>query len=147
MVKLRQMVDFLDRYLEVDVKDTAANGLQVAIRVVKGGITTPPDGLREILGARNRPLNLGHREWQQFKSRDPPGQALRHLSVDVELLYLCIQQLSTVDRAIKLLYLEQRTYKEIAEIMGLSRTNVSVRIVRIKERLRTLLLARGYRED
>ena len=83
-------------------------------------------------------------------SEPPPDMVVPHESdfpVDVELLCLCIQQLSTVDRAIILLYLEQRTYKEIAEIMGLSRTNISVRIVRIKERLRTLLLARGYRED
>jgi RNA polymerase sigma-70 factor (ECF subfamily) len=65
---------------------------------------------------------------------------------DVELLYRCIQELKTLDRAIVLLYLEQHTYEEIAEITGLSRSNISVRLVRIKEKLRRLLLAKGYRE-
>jgi RNA polymerase sigma-70 factor (ECF subfamily) len=65
---------------------------------------------------------------------------------DVELLYQCIQELSTLNRAIVLLYLEQRTYEEIAEITGLSRANISVRLVRIKDELRQRLLARGYQE-
>ena len=65
---------------------------------------------------------------------------------DVEMLYQCIQELSTLNRAIVLLYLEQRTYEEIAEITGLSRTNISVRLVRIKAELRGLLIAKGYHE-
>lgn len=66
---------------------------------------------------------------------------------DVELLYSCIHELPKVDRAIILLRLERHTYDEIAHITGLSRSNVSVRLVRIKEKLRTLLLVRGYREE
>ena len=66
---------------------------------------------------------------------------------DVELLYSCIHELPKVDRAIILLHLETHTYDEIADITGLSRSNVSVRLVRIKEKLRTRLLARGYREE
>ena len=65
---------------------------------------------------------------------------------DVELLYRCIQELPELNRAIVLLHLEQHTYEEIAEITGLSRVNVSVRLVRIKNKLRELLLAREYRE-
>ena len=66
---------------------------------------------------------------------------------DVDLLYRCIQELPTLNRAIVLLHLERYTYQEIAEITGLSRANISVRLVRIKQRLRELLLAKGYRED
>ena len=51
-----------------------------------------------------------------------------------------------MNRAIVLLYLEQRAYEEIAEITGLSRANISVRLVRIKDELRQLLLAKGYHE-
>jgi RNA polymerase sigma-70 factor (ECF subfamily) len=65
---------------------------------------------------------------------------------DIELLHQCIRELSTLNRAIVLLYLEQRTYEEIAEITGLSPANISVRLVRIKEELRQLLLAKGYHE-
>jgi RNA polymerase sigma-70 factor (ECF subfamily) len=67
--------------------------------------------------------------------------------LDIELLQQCIQELSSLNRAIILLYLERRTYEEIAEITGLSRVNISVRLVRIKEELRQLLLAKGYSKD
>jgi RNA polymerase sigma-70 factor (ECF subfamily) len=63
---------------------------------------------------------------------------------DTELLYDCIQELPTLNRAIILLHLEQHTYDEIAQITGLSRSNISVRLVRIKDRLRQMLHARGY---
>ena len=54
-------------------------------------------------------------------------------------LYGSINQLRKFDRAIILLYLEQFTYKEIAEVIGISQANVSVRLVRIKKKLRKLL--------
>ena len=65
---------------------------------------------------------------------------------DVEMLYGCIQELPELDRAIILLHLEQHAYQEIADITGLSRGNISVRLVRIKARLRQLLIAKGYHE-
>ncbi|MCC6397471.1 MAG: hypothetical protein IT282_10670 [Bacteroidetes bacterium] len=63
----------------------------------------------------------------------------------VQLLYSCIQELSKLDRAVILLQLEQKSYQEIADVTGLSEGNVSVRIVRIKHKLRTLLEERGYK--
>jgi len=54
-------------------------------------------------------------------------------------LYNAIRHLSEVDRAIILLYLEEKTYNEIAEITGSNTNNIGVRINRIKERLKTLL--------
>ncbi len=55
------------------------------------------------------------------------------------LLYTAIKQLSDVDRAIILLYLEENTYKEIAEIMGTNYNNIGVRIQRIKQKLKKLI--------
>ena len=69
------------------------------------------------------------------------------LDEDVALLYRCIHELPGLDRAIILVYLEQHTYEEIAGITGLTRSNVSVRIVRNKERLRRLLISRVYHEE
>ena len=56
-----------------------------------------------------------------------------------EELYRAIAQLSDVDKAIILLYLEEHTYDEIAVMMNLSRTNVSTKINRIKTQLQKLL--------
>ena len=54
-------------------------------------------------------------------------------------LYDAIKLLSEVDRGVILLYLEERSYKEIAEITGTNPNNIGVRIKRIKERLKKLL--------
>jgi RNA polymerase sigma-70 factor (ECF subfamily) len=48
----------------------------------------------------------------------------------------CIQGLKELDRALILLYFEERTYQEMAEIMGISETNVATRLSRIKEKLK-----------
>ncbi|MEM7084904.1 MAG: sigma-70 family RNA polymerase sigma factor [Bacteroidota bacterium] len=54
-------------------------------------------------------------------------------------LYKAIRRLSEIDRAVILLYLEEKTYQEIAEVMGTNPNNIGVRIKRIKERLKKLL--------
>lgn len=53
----------------------------------------------------------------------------------VNELYALIGRLGKLERAIIFLYLEDRPYKEIAEIMGITPTNVSTKINRIKEKL------------
>ena len=57
----------------------------------------------------------------------------------LNLLYDAIRQLSEIDRAVILLYLEEKPNKEIAEIIGTTPNNIGVRINRIKERLKKLL--------
>ncbi|MDE6298936.1 MAG: sigma-70 family RNA polymerase sigma factor [Muribaculaceae bacterium] len=52
-------------------------------------------------------------------------------------LHSLIATLSPVDRGIITMWLDERTYDEIAEVTGISRNNVAVRINRIKKRLAT----------
>jgi RNA polymerase sigma-70 factor (ECF subfamily) len=54
-------------------------------------------------------------------------------------LYVAIKQLSEVDRALILLYLEEKSYQEIADILGTNANNIGVRVNRIKERLKKIL--------
>lgn len=54
---------------------------------------------------------------------------------DHALLKALINELDKIDKSLILLYLEQKNYTEIAEILGLSKTNVSVKLVRIKKKL------------
>ena len=53
-------------------------------------------------------------------------------------LYRLINQLTKIEKAIVLLYLEEKSYDEIAEIMGLTRTNVAVKLNRIKAKLKEM---------
>lgn len=54
-------------------------------------------------------------------------------------LYDAIRQLSEIDRGVILLYLEEKSYQEIADITGTNANNIGVRIKRIKERLKKIL--------
>jgi RNA polymerase sigma-70 factor (ECF subfamily) len=54
-------------------------------------------------------------------------------------LYEAIKKLSEVDRAIIMLYLEEKSYQEIADIIGTNPNNIGVRVQRIKKRLKKLL--------
>ena len=56
-------------------------------------------------------------------------------SRQMELLRQRINQLPPIDRAIVLLWLENMSYEEIGDIVGITAKNVSVRLVRIKEQL------------
>ena len=53
-------------------------------------------------------------------------------------LYTLINQLGQLDKSIILLYLEENSYEEIAEITGLTVTNVATKLSRIKEKLRRM---------
>jgi len=54
-------------------------------------------------------------------------------------LFNAIRQLSEIDRGVILLYLEEKSYQEIADIIGTNSNNIGVRIKRIKERLKKIL--------
>lgn len=60
------------------------------------------------------------------------------ISMNESLLLLlnAIYNLDEVDKSIMLLYLEEKSYDEIAEIIGISKSNVGVRINRAKELLK-----------
>ena len=58
----------------------------------------------------------------------------------IELLQRFIGSLGELDKALVILYLEERSYKEIGEILGLSETNVATKLSRIKGRLKQQFL-------
>ncbi|WP_223808831.1 RNA polymerase sigma factor [Rufibacter hautae] len=58
---------------------------------------------------------------------------------EMAAMYGAIKKLSQVDQAIILLYLEDCSYREMAEVLGISESNVGVKLNRIKGQLRTLI--------
>ncbi|HLT74242.1 MAG TPA: RNA polymerase sigma factor [Ohtaekwangia sp.] len=57
-------------------------------------------------------------------------------------LQVAIRQLNEIDRAMIMMALEEVPYEEIAETIGISQNNVRVRMNRIREKLRKLMLER-----
>jgi RNA polymerase sigma factor (sigma-70 family) len=55
------------------------------------------------------------------------------------LLKEAIQQLTKVEKAIIMLYLEEKSYAEISEIMGITHSNVGVKLNRIKIKLEKII--------
>ena len=53
-------------------------------------------------------------------------------------LYQMINRLGQLEKSIILLYLEDKSYEEIAEITGLTVTNVATKLSRIKDKLRKM---------
>ncbi len=56
---------------------------------------------------------------------------------NLRLLLKFIGELKEIDKSIILLYLGDKSYKEIAEITGITESNVATKINRIKEKLKT----------
>jgi RNA polymerase sigma factor (sigma-70 family) len=56
---------------------------------------------------------------------------------NLNLLLKFINELKEIDKSIMLLYLDDKSYKEIAEITGISESNVATKISRIKDRLKS----------
>ncbi|MDT0553902.1 RNA polymerase sigma factor [Urechidicola vernalis] len=73
----------------------------------------------------------------QFVEDTEENQAFEDESLNQ--LYDAIKQLSEIDRAVILLYLEEKPNKDIAEIIGTTPNNIAVRVNRIKERLKKIL--------
>lgn len=94
-------------------------------------------------------LNVSISFYRKQSSRDKRNQALtediisliatdEQVDPDSEfsMLHRFIRQLNDFDRALILLYLEDRSQQEIADILGISVSNVSTKVFRIKEQLK-----------
>ena len=80
---------------------------------------------------RRRPRMELSMDINLFEDRDTDTQ-------QVDMLHRRISRLRPFDRAIVLLWLEDLSYEEIGQIVGISEKNVSVRLFRIKEQLKRM---------
>lgn len=55
------------------------------------------------------------------------------------ILNQATQQLSDIEKALIMLYLEEKTYRDISGIMGISESNVGVKLSRIKAKLEKII--------
>jgi RNA polymerase sigma-70 factor (ECF subfamily) len=62
----------------------------------------------------------------------------------LRLLYTAIDRLSEVEKALTMLYLEDRSYQEMEDILGISQNNLRVKMNRIRDKLRKITQADAY---
>ena len=83
---------------------------------------------------RKRSLPVSETEALEIKSELNDGNKEEKLNS----LYAAISRLPEIDKAIVMLYLEDRSYEEMEEILGINTNNLRVKMNRIKEKLRQL---------
>jgi len=89
-----------------------------------------------ITGLRKKKDFIESREPTQLPeqiSEENPGR-----EEELGQLYKAIDQLNQVEKAIIMLYMEDRSYEEMEEILGISQGNLRVKMNRIKDKLRQL---------
>ena len=99
--------------------------------------------------ALNVAISTVRGERQRRQTTVPLDDVLHDLAVDSDAeqentqhlrqLQVFIARQAPLERALLLLYLEERSQREIGEILGLSETNVSTKIGRLKQRIRNEL--------
>lgn len=73
------------------------------------------------------------------------ASAIDHEADDqVRVLHRFIASLEPLNRALLLLYLEERSTREMAEVFGISESNVTTKISRLKQRLRDHVAPPGH---
>lgn len=87
--------------------------------------------VRKSSRRRSEPLSATH-----LQIADQPRESEDE---KIAMMYKAIAGLPPLNRAIVLLYLDDLSYEEIAAITGLSKSNVGVRLVRIKDQLEKVL--------
>ena len=70
------------------------------------------------------------------ESTDWEDNSRQEENPSLQLLYQFLRQLRDLDRALMLLYLEEKSYQEMADILGITATNVGTRLGRIKEQMK-----------
>lgn len=58
---------------------------------------------------------------------------------NLKSIYSAIRLLKESDRAVILLYLDNKSYKEMAEILGITTTNVGAKVNRVKNQLKSII--------
>ena len=88
------------------------------------------------------------RKWKRrpdnhfFSDKDHNISDTASIRIDIEYdekLQKAINSLNRFDKALVMLYLDEKSYEEMAEIMGISESNIGVKINRIKSKLKAIL--------
>jgi RNA polymerase sigma factor (sigma-70 family) len=99
--------------------------------------------------ALNVAISFYRKERRRIASESPLTESLTdiadeesntELESNINLLQQFINELNELEKALMILYLESKSYKEIAEILGISETNVATKISRVKNQLKQKFL-------
>ncbi len=97
--------------------------------------------------ALNTAISLYRKSTKNIRTQDISDIAFKIKSVDyddteerqLKALYKAIQNLNDIDKALVFLYLEDKSYRDISETLGISEVNARVKMNRAKDKLKKIL--------
>lgn len=92
-----------------------------------------------ISGLRKRKNHIASFEPENLPTEIQDETYNKEKELQLDQLYEAIRQLSEIERALVMLYLEDKSYEEMEEILGINQNNLRVKMNRIKEKLRKLI--------
>jgi RNA polymerase sigma-70 factor (ECF subfamily) len=91
-----------------------------------------------ISDLRKQKKRIARIEEMPFALNKEEGSYDRKQEEQLQQMYAAIGQLTEVEKALVMLYLEDKSYDEMEEILGINQNNLRVKMNRIKEKLRKL---------
>ncbi len=97
--------------------------------------------------ALNTAITLYRKTKKEIRTQDYDEVSFRIRAEDyndeeeqqLKLMYKAIKELNDIDKALVFLYLEDQSYKEISETLGISEVNARVKMNRVRKALRNIL--------
>ena len=94
-----------------------------------------------ISDLRRQKRNITSTEPEKLPTEIEDIQYYKQREEQLQQLHSAITQLTDIEKAIVMLYLEDKSYEEMEEVLGISQNNLRVKMNRIKEKLRKLTKA------
>lgn len=95
-----------------------------------------------ISGLRKRKAEVVYMD--HFEIPDAVDHSDQHREEQLKSLYEAIRELPEIDRALVMLYLEDRSYDEMEDILGISQGTLRVKMNRAKEKLKKSIKSLSY---
>jgi len=92
-----------------------------------------------ISGLRRRKNHIASFEPENLPTEIQDEIYNKEKELQLDQLYDAIRKLSEIERALVMLYLEDKSYEEMEEILGINQNNLRVKMNRIKEKIRKLI--------
>ena len=96
-----------------------------------------------ISGLRKKRVNITPLETAPVAVMEIPAEH-PGMKEQMDALNKAINRLSTVEKAIVMMYLDEKSYEEMEAVFGISQNTLRVKMNRIKEKLRKLTQAHSY---
>lgn len=96
-----------------------------------------------ISGLRKKRINITPLETASVAVMEIPAEH-SGMKDQMDALNKAINRLSTVEKAIVMMYLDEKSYEEMEAVFGISQNTLRVKMNRIKEKLRKLTQAHSY---